>query len=505
MSENNNNNNNNNKKNEVVTNKKETEENLLLGIDEINEIDELIEYADKIQEKTTTKNPDYQNIVLHLKRRKSVKHMCYLTYRQLYKDYYLSLKKRTNELLILNKKNNTYQKITDTEFQEFVNNKVTETRGLLNNNDIETIISHISDYIEPDYNIIQFQNCLVNMETQEIINKPETPLLPYMFLDHNYCSHPFPTIWQFLTTSLKQKKGTESTEKYVHGVMELIGYLFTAGNHEQKIIFITGQGGSGKSIFGNLLTKIFKKVSNIRLESIDRSDFALAGIKGKYINITRDADSNMFRNSGLLKQVRGNEDIDINPKFEKPQTIIAKEVPKFIIMANNLPYMKPDTALTRTSIIIEFIHRFRGTKEENKEYGDGFPAKEIEGFIKACISEYWLKNKKDDFALVKTDQETDLTIMKHEQPLDYCISSIVEYVELDHDEETDDIIYVSDLSKKVMGLAEREGIQLPLSRKGDLSGRRVMSTIRRVFDLTENYNTKHFMNQRYYPNLEWKK
>lgn len=38
------------------------------------------------------------------------------------------------------------------------------------------------------------------------------------------------------------------TEKYVQGLKEIIGYLFTSGNEEEVLIFIVGIGGSGKSL-----------------------------------------------------------------------------------------------------------------------------------------------------------------------------------------------------------------------------------------------------------------
>ena len=97
--------------------------------------------------------------------------------------------------------------------------------------------------------------------------------------------------------------------------LKIINYLL---RHDEEIFFIlTGVGGSGKSTFGNIICQIFEN-DTAALSLSDLSDpFMLAtGISHRLIYSTEINSDEI--NNGKLKQLFSNEEITINPKFEKP-------------------------------------------------------------------------------------------------------------------------------------------------------------------------------------------
>ena len=97
--------------------------------------------------------------------------------------------------------------------------------------------------------------------------------------------------------------------------LKIINYLL---RHDEEIFFIlTGVGGSGKSTFGNIICQIFEN-DTASLSLSDLSDpFMLAtGVNHRLIYSTEINSDEI--NNGKLKQLFSNEEITVNPKFEKP-------------------------------------------------------------------------------------------------------------------------------------------------------------------------------------------
>jgi phage/plasmid-associated DNA primase len=217
--------------------------------------------------------------------------------------------------------------------------------------------------LKPEYDKIKFNNGILNFKNFKII-EIETPIFTLIDINYDYSKNEYLTISNYLNTSLKQVNN-EKTAKYILGVKEIIGYLFCSGNPEEITIFIVGVPGAGKTTFTNLITDMFgnDKVSDMKPNDTERNIHVTSGLLGKHLNIMRDLDSKPVENIGLLKQMRGYESLDVNPKGKNIITIPKEEVPKNLISCNQMPIFKNiDDAFQETAIFIEFKHRFRGTK-----------------------------------------------------------------------------------------------------------------------------------------------
>lgn len=95
----------------------------------------------------------------------------------------------------------------------------------------------------------------------------------------------------------------------------IINYLL---RHDEEVFFIlTGVGGSGKSTFANIICEIFDKdVAPLNLSDLS-DDFKLATGIDKRLIYSTEINSDEI-NNGVLKQLFSNEEITINPKFQKP-------------------------------------------------------------------------------------------------------------------------------------------------------------------------------------------
>jgi phage/plasmid-associated DNA primase len=414
-------------------------------------------------------------------------------------------KHHTNEILYqLEDYSNSYTMITFNELHNQVNKLIGEY--LVNKRDLETSISHIAPKLKPQYNLIKFNNGVLDSNTFELIPQTDKPVFTLMETPHDYTPAPYPMITRFLETSLAQDD-QKSTAQYIQGVKEWIGYLFTNGNPEQILSFIVGVAGAGKTVITNLIEQIFtkEKISDLKLQDVDKNTHATSDLLCKHLILSRDMHTTKIYNTAFMKQLRGYEALGVNPKGKNPITIPKEEVPKFIGIGNNIPQLpNADEALIETMIIIEFPHKFRHTQKENKDLKHGFPTHEVEGFIFDCIQSY--KNKSNEgFILQKDLQVTRKLFQKHEKPLEYLIEKTIKYDLNQENMYEDDNVWVETLREELLKQSKTEGINIPLTNAGTISSQKLLPAIRNVFDLGEDYNSDRINRKRYYPSLKWKK
>lgn len=148
-------------------------------------------------------------------------------------------------------------------------------------------------------------------------------------------------------------------DKSIQALIEsMIGYLMLP-EQDAKVFFILGTApDSGKSALGHFLQRLFgtENCSAVSLHSL-RSEFALAPIIGKKLNISMDLPADSLKDSavGNIKSVTGDDLICINVKYEPhvQQRVMAK-----FVFGTNSPIIldKPDPAFYNRMIYIPFMH-----------------------------------------------------------------------------------------------------------------------------------------------------
>lgn len=438
--------------------------------------------------------------------------------------YGLILRKNSHETYILDKETNCYTEVSFDELFVLVSKELGE--GLINEDDLTEAIKYIADRRDPEHNIVRFKNCLFDMDKLEEI-RTKKPIFTLVESPYNYNPEAKSKVLvNFLETSLK-KRSDNDTQKAIKCLKQLTGYLFTSGNRLNVLPMIIGISGGGKSVFANILIAIFgkDKVADLKLQEISKDPHATSSLVNKHLNIIQDSDASSINNNSLIKQITGNDQLQVNPKYVQPFVLPPEEVPKSILIGNNIPlFTHLEPALIERFLIVEFNVKFRGEDGEDPYLLKKILAdpEEIEWFIYQSLEEY--KNmivNGEDFALRKKGKETRELINKHQTPLNYLFREIIadfSYVNWDiakkkekseEDETAEEVVedyyvYTNDLKNEIISLAGKKGIDLELNSKADIPAKQMINVIRNEFDLwatNVKYESKTHNGKRYYPHL----
>ena len=259
----------------------------------------------------------------------------------------------------------------------------------------------------------------------------------------------------------------------------------------------------GKSVFGNILVEIFgkDKIADVKLQEMEKNAHASSSLINKHLNIINDSDSSAITNNSYIKQITGNDNLQVNPKYKDAYVLPKEEVPKTIIICNTIPYFtKLEQALIERFIIIEFNVKFRGTEEENPHLLDDILSnpEEIEWFIYESLQAYKeMVDNKEDFILREGENNKSL-IIKHQKPIQHILSKLISEYNTDKGKD----ISTNQLNKAILHKTKDEGIEIATNDNNLIGSKKLINAIRTQFDLWDMYyDTKSKNGKRYYPNL----
>lgn len=458
-----------------------------------------------------------QDIKISFKNRDGINKAKQLLGDYLNKRQGIILRKNTHDIFQLDKDSNGFNQIELDDIIILLASLFNE-KNLISTSDLETSISYISDRLTPEYNLVKFNNGIYSMKEHKIII-PDKPVFTLIESKYNYnpaAKGKGILINEFLRTSLKRET-EEETERTILGIKQLIGYLFTSGNPRNALPIIAGVSGGGKTVLSNLITNIFGsiKTADLKLQEMGKNTHATSSLLNKHLNIIRDSDDEPITNNGIIKQLAGNEDMQVNPKGQ-PQFIIPKEeIPKSILVCNNIPeFKKPEKAILERFLIVEFNVKIRGTDKEDPELEEKIIAnpEEIESLIYESLEAYKdMVNNNEDFILRLTEKDTLDLLIKHSKPLNYILRKLI----LKHDPMAmedlyynEDPIYTNDLNRICLLAAKDDGLEIPVNNHDKISPRKLLYNIKSEFDLLDYlddngraYNTRTSKGKRIYPDL----
>ena len=416
------------------------------------------------------------------------------------------LRKNSHELYKLDKINNGYDSTSVDEIIAFLTD-IFGDKNLFSTNDVENAVDYISDRLTPEYNIVKFSNGLYDMQQHRLF-KPDKPVFTLIESPFTYNPDAEPKyIKDFLYSSL-ERDSAEETERYVKGMLEYIGYLFTSGNGRQILGWITGKAGGGKSTISNIIQAIFgDKCADLDFADIEKDSHSTSILVGNHLNIVREAKTKTVYDNKPYKILSGNDPIKINPKNQQPYMLPKDEVPKSVMVANNIPPFKnPVLSVIQRFLIIEFRKTFRNTDEmiENLDKKIIESSDDMEWLIYNSLKAYKemaesTSETENGFILKLSDDETKSLMYKHSKPLNYLVSKLI----LKHDAAayktetelydesvngetvfTTPYIKNDELNELVVYLSNIEGVEIPLSEKtGRIDGRLLSKAIKDEFEL----------------------
>lgn len=103
-------------------------------------------------------------------------------------------------------------------------------------------------------------------------------------------------------------------------VMELIGYMLMSGNPLHRVFLFAGGGRNGKGAMMRTILALIGRnnVSNVPLHDLSSNRFATAQLYGRMANVCGDIDSTYLENTGRIKEITGEDDVQAEHKFGQP-------------------------------------------------------------------------------------------------------------------------------------------------------------------------------------------
>jgi putative DNA primase/helicase len=259
--------------------------------------------------------------------------------------------------------NGVYQK--NNELKTFIFNRLNTRDKNITRNLNETLkVIAIAKKIEPDLinsddNIINFKNGLYVINQNKII--PHDPnIISTIQIQTNYTEF---RNTKFENSLFFKYLNTSFSVEVIPVIQEIFGYCLSSFTEAQKMFVLLGDGSNGKSVFISILNSFFKNefISCIDLINMDKPEY-IAKLYNKSINTCADISNKYMENTGLLKQLLGEDLFTARSLYSNPFEF--KNRAKMIFSANELPQTNDKTfAFIRRLKIIKCNKRIT---EENK-------------------------------------------------------------------------------------------------------------------------------------------
>ena len=153
--------------------------------------------------------------------------------------------------------------------------------------------------------VINFINGTLEIEPEiNFREHRETDYCTYC-LDYPYDAHAHSYEWEQFLASV-----TDNDDKKICLLQELSGYVLFPDNRLQKCAVLIGSGANGKSVFLNILTKIFGScnVSNVEMSSLAQ-DFQAIQLMNSMLNISAETRTNVTGAESRFKQIVAGDEI----------------------------------------------------------------------------------------------------------------------------------------------------------------------------------------------------
>lgn len=406
-----------------------------------------------------------------------------------------------------------YEFKSNIDLLELVNKTYGLDQSVYGRKDIMNALDSVYKSIEKNYDYIAFKNCFIDVKNKEKVDALDKPILPYLTHDVDYYETPTnideiiidyidTEFIQYLTTSLPPETKPDKTFDYkqTKWAMEILGYLLVSGNIEQVIFFIVGLGGTGKSVFLYIVDLIANhKTKACKIAKLCKQDKTDENVEVFDTLATIDADSSgvYIEDRTNLRIISGTDNVKVRMLYHNPITAKPYELGTLLFGGNVLPiFKKMETADYDRDFYLEFNVKFRGTKNQ-KENLKELLEKEKELIINLCLNMYLangLSIKKE-----QTLEDKQFLYEKYSQPLTNALS---ELVTLSENKDVEEYVPVRELEDVILKYGETYNAPLNLNKKGRLKQGTLIRTIRKLFDLGENYESDLKEGKRAYNYLE---
>lgn len=163
-------------------------------------------------------------------------------------------------------------------------------------------------------------------------------------------------------------KCTGGDEDLKELICQVIGYIISNSMHAKKLFILLGVPDSGKSTFGEFIEELLgvDNCCSIDLQDLSKR-FQVAELCGKKLCVNMDLPDAPIKDTGVIKQLTGNDSVPAERKYEAPFRF--KNEAKLLYGANNLPCIENgqnSRAFFNRLVIIPFNYSIPKNEQDKK-------------------------------------------------------------------------------------------------------------------------------------------
>ncbi|HWX60201.1 phage/plasmid primase, P4 family [Bradyrhizobium sp.] len=212
------------------------------------------------------------------------------------------------------------------------------------------------DHWDADLDLIGTPNGIVNLVTGELVDpEPDYFITRSVSVDPDLAAE-CPRWLSFLN---QLTNGDAALRAFLQ---EWAGYSLTGETKEQKLVFIHGPGGTGKSTFANIILRIAGDYGmNAAMETLADSKFEqhpeqLARLDGPRMVVAGETEAGHKIRENRIKLLTGGD--KITARFMRQNSFDFMPKFKLTFLGNHQPQIANlDDAIRRRFIVVPFIHR----------------------------------------------------------------------------------------------------------------------------------------------------
>jgi len=280
--------------------------------------------------------------------------------------------------------------------------------AIITNNHVREIIGYIERSCTRDIDIMNShadkvvcKNGVINLRTKELA--PMSPDnyafrgIPYNYVPNAKC----PEIDGLISKLIPD-------EKQAGKVYTMVGYTLIDSYIYNKIFFLFGPPGTGKTSVTNIITKMLgiNSVSAVRLHDLIRRPFMRVALIDSMVNFCGDASNTPIKDASILKVLSGDGRMDIDMKnVQIPLKL--QNCSKIVIDTNSMPeFDRRDKALHRRFVKIPF-NVVVSESDKSSDYMEALSTEsEMEGLLSKAIDEaHLILTTENPFKSLSIDDE----------------------------------------------------------------------------------------------------
>ena len=291
----------------------------------------------------------------------------------------------------------------------------------------QEVLRHIINPVEKDYNLLEFDNGILNTETKEFIKDKsrfcKTPKLRLSF-DWNPEAEGG-RIEKIISDILDNPHYPDDKQLWIRAV----GHAFMGYNRIGKIVMVQGPSGTGKSTLTTILKRIFNYSQIPTNKIVANERFTLYEMIEKDVNIDDDINNGMLRGIGNLNTIVTGNGLEVEIKGEnKSIKATNPQTPRLFANGNTLPPVFGE-GFERRLLWIHAANLIDYEKKDDTLQNDillgRYDKKGLEWLVYTAINSYWEIEGK---SITTQEQEA---LMKNEYdfksyPLKVAIEGIYE-------------------------------------------------------------------------------